>query len=127
MEKSFDFFGSLTETQKKQGKIRGLISATIENKRYSLGLSQKKFAELLGVTQGMVSKLESSEYNMTTDKLVEVFEKLELDYDIVINGVECASRKKAEYKDHPYSNQNNNWNIELKGLVYIFDKESAIA
>lgn len=43
------------------------ISARIERCRLEMKMTQKEFAEYMGVTQGMVSKWESREYNFTMD------------------------------------------------------------
>ncbi len=99
---SLDLFACLTETEKKQGKLRGMVSAAIENKRYELNMTQKELAEELGVTQGMVSKLESAEYNITIDKLVELFELLKIDYNINIDGKSCVSNQFRVYNGIKY-------------------------
>lgn len=54
------------------------VSAKIERCRLDLGMTQKEFAEYMGVTQGMVSKWESREYNFTIRSLNEISEKLGL-------------------------------------------------
>ena len=90
-EKSIDLFNCLTESEKKQGKLRGMISAAIENKRRELGLTQKEFAKTLGISQAMVSKLESSENNISVDRLVDLFEKLDIKYSIQIEGKESMN------------------------------------
>lgn len=54
------------------------ISAKIERCRLDLGMTQKEFADYMGVTQGMVSKWESREYNFTIRSLNEICQKLEL-------------------------------------------------
>ena len=54
------------------------ISAKIERCRLDLGMTQKEFADYMGVTQGMVSKWESREYNFTIRSLNEISEKLGL-------------------------------------------------
>ena len=55
------------------------IFATIERKRLDKGMTQKEFATFMGVTQGMVSKWESRDYNFTIWSLNEICEKVELD------------------------------------------------
>ena len=45
------------------------ISARLEMKRLDLGMTQKEFADYMGVSQGMVSKWESREYNFTITTL----------------------------------------------------------
>ena len=52
------------------------ISACIEKSRLNMGMTQKEFAEYMGVTQGMVSKWESRDYNFTIKTLNEICEKI---------------------------------------------------
>ena len=99
----YDLFDCLSETEKKQGKLKGMVSAAIENKRYKLNMTQKQFAEMMGITQGMVSKLESAEYNISMDKLIEIFEKLDIEYKIDVAGKTCVSNSYAEHKGISYS------------------------
>ena len=54
------------------------ISAKIEMCRLGMGMTQKKFAAYMGVSQGMVSKWESREYNFTVKTLNEICDKLKL-------------------------------------------------
>ena len=54
------------------------ISAQIERCRIEMGLTQQEFAEYMGVTQGMVSKWESREYNFTIKTLNEICQKIDL-------------------------------------------------
>lgn len=84
-QKTFDLFSELTKTEKDQAKVTGIISAAIFNKRNELKMSQKKFAEFMNVSQGMVSKWESCEYNFSIEKLVEVFNELDIDFNISVN------------------------------------------
>jgi transcriptional regulator with XRE-family HTH domain len=52
------------------------ISTAIFEYRMKYNLSQKRLAEKLGVTQAMVSKLESGDYNYTIEQLWKVTKKL---------------------------------------------------
>lgn len=54
------------------------ISSAIVKKRIELNLSQKAFAEKLGVSQGMVSKWESDDYNFTIQSLADIAAKLDM-------------------------------------------------
>lgn len=54
------------------------ISSAIVKKRIELNLSQKAFAEKLGVSQGMVSKWESDDYNFTIQSLADIAAKLNM-------------------------------------------------
>ena len=49
-----------------------------------MGMTQQEFAEYMGVTQGMVSKWESREYNFTIRSLNEIFHKLNFDFTVSI-------------------------------------------
>lgn len=60
------------------------ISARIERSRLEMGMTQKEFAEYMGVTQGMVSKWESREYNFTIKTLNEICQKINLELSINI-------------------------------------------
>lgn len=69
----------LSRTEIKSTVELARISATIERKRLDKEMTQKEFAAFMGVTQGMVSKWESGDYNFTIRSLNEICEKLELD------------------------------------------------
>ncbi len=61
------------------------ISTAIFKYRIKHNLSQKKLAAKLGVTQAMVSKLESGDYNYTIEQLCKVSQKLGLKFSIVFD------------------------------------------
>jgi len=54
------------------------VAADISIARITLGMNQKRFAEYMGVTQGMVSKWESGEYNFTLSTLAKIYTKLNI-------------------------------------------------
>ena len=58
------------------------ISAFIYKRRKELGMSQRAFAKMMDVTQGMVSKWESAEYNFTIESIAQISEKLNVTFDI---------------------------------------------
>lgn len=58
------------------------ISAQIERCRLEKGMTQQEFAKYMGVSQGMVSKWESREYNFTIRALNEICKKLDLELSI---------------------------------------------
>lgn len=74
----------LTENLSENDLIKlrqlALISAKIELKRKELGFNQKEFAAFMGVSQGMVSKWESGEYNFTISTLQDICFKLGLEF-----------------------------------------------
>lgn len=61
------------------------ISARIEGSRLEMGMTQQEFAEYMGVTQGMVSKWESRDYNFTIRSLNEICRKLDLELSVTLN------------------------------------------
>lgn len=61
------------------------ISTRIERYRIEMGMTQQEFAEYMGVSQGMVSKWESREYNFTIRSLNEICQKLALDFSVSID------------------------------------------
>lgn len=94
------------------------ISAKIERSRLDLGMTQKEFADYMGVTQGMVSKWESREYNFTIKSLNEICQKLGLSLSMTME----RSYSKNDYKIVKWdrdkvksSNKKNDW---VKGLVF---------
>lgn len=73
-----------TESELKNISDLALISAAIEMKRVDMNMTQKEFAEYLGISQAMVSKLESREYNFTIRMLNDIFARLELSLEFKI-------------------------------------------
>lgn len=59
-------------------KILSQISSAIVKYRVEHGMSQKEFAEFLDVSQAMVSKIESADYNFSIKKLVHLCNKMGL-------------------------------------------------
>lgn len=74
----------LTPKEIHETKKLALISAKIQLKRSALGMTQKEFARYMGVTQGMISKWESGEYNFTLLSLDNICNKLNLCFFPVI-------------------------------------------
>lgn len=75
------------------------ISARLEMKRLDLGMTQKEFADYMGVSQGMVSKWESREYNFTITTLNELCEKLGLVFDPIIKEPEEVKFDQIKFKE----------------------------
>lgn len=75
---------SMSEADIKSAMVISDISSKIEIERCKRGLTQKQFAEFMGVTQGMVSKWESGDYNFTVESIANIFDKLNLDFEFKI-------------------------------------------
>ena len=58
------------------------ISIALFDYREKHKLSQKKLAGILGVTQPMVAKLESGDYNYTVEQLWKIATKLDFKFNI---------------------------------------------
>lgn len=74
--KPVDFFNDLTEEEKAEAELMASIAIAIHNKRVSMNMNQQEFAELNGVSQAMVSKWESGEYNFTISTLRKILAAL---------------------------------------------------
>lgn len=56
--------------------LTGVICGEIVSQRLNRGMTQKQFADFMGVSQGMVSKWESGDCNFTLQSLVHIAAKL---------------------------------------------------
>ncbi len=116
--------GEKWESQRKsqvQRRVPGfrkdfLKQKQIERCRFDMHMSQKEFAAYMGVSQGMISKWESREYNFTVRSLNEICQKLNLKFNISFDSL-CA---KTDYKivrwDRDYiakNKKNSNWATAL--------------
>ena len=81
---------SLSEAEVKSTIELAKISAKIEKRRQEMNMTQKEFAEYMDVSQGMVSKWESREYNFTIKSLNEICEKLQLCVSLDIQPITVA-------------------------------------
>lgn len=71
----------ISQVEMEKIKKLALISTKIQLKRISLGMNQKEFAKMMNVSQGMVSKWESGEYNFTIGTLIDICSKLDLEFE----------------------------------------------
>ena len=83
--KSDELFAELPESDFKNACLRGAISAEIRNKRHQMEMTRNEFAKFLGVSQHTVSKWETPGYNFSLNKLVELFVKLDIEFDITFD------------------------------------------
>lgn len=111
MEKNFKtsstLFSDLTEAEIKSSLYQGAIAAEFIKQRKERKMTQKEFAELLSVSQGMISKWESLSYNITVSSLIEIFEKLDVDVDIRFNGKSLLRSKNKSPILNLYKNNNS--------------------
>ncbi len=98
----------LTESDIYAAKAIAKISMTIYKYRKDNNLSQKQFAQLMNVTQSMVSKWESGEYNFTVENIAKISESLNLNFDILFT-------PKNEYS---YSNKANSYSYSKSKVSF---------
>ncbi len=70
--KTIDMFKELPDKEKNEIDLKGKISAAILNKRYELEMKQSEFAKYMGVSQSMISKWESGEYNFSCESIAQL-------------------------------------------------------
>lgn len=79
----FDLMNSyLSKSDIYEAQTIGRIVAELVRYRTENNLSQKELAKELGVTQGMVSRWESGDYNFTIKKVCQLCEKLGLTMEL---------------------------------------------
>lgn len=83
------------------------ISLSLFDFRINNDLKQKDLAEKLGVTQTMISKLESGMYNPTIEQLFKISKKLDFKFSVEFKEKDCLDNitkkwqqpRKDTYKD----------------------------
>jgi len=84
------------------------LSSMIINYRKSRRMTQKQFAKFMGVTQGMISRWESADYNFTIESIAQICAKLDLSFDL-----EILPENKFLLSNSAISrNQYARWNIQ---------------
>lgn len=81
------------------------VSTAIAKKRIEMNMNQIDFAKFMDVSQGMISKWESEEYNFTVETLAKISEKLDLELDISLR----PQAKKVSY------GATTKWDCSLNG------------
>ena len=109
---------SIIELAKISAKI--VLGTRIKKIRKELHLTQKEFAAYMNVSQGMVSRWESREYNFTIKTLNEICQKLNLHLQLDLTPV-IGKQNYTVLKWNSESTQNNKQNNWVK---YIKDKEA---
>lgn len=106
-----DLFPELSSCDKTYNYIIANIAVQIREKRKEMRMNQKQFADALGVTQGMISKWESGDYNFTIEKLVELYDKLNMEIDI------HEKRRSVTFELFPRTKiPFSPWECETKGI-----------
>ena len=110
------------------------LSSTIVKNRIDMGITQKEFAEYMGVSQSMVSKWESADYNFSVKALAEIASKLDLDitvrmYKSKIVEMSSESNIRSACISEPEkfrvirNNQENEMPQKKKKIIYYMEKK----
>ncbi len=108
LENNSTFAGALSEFVDKSdvmsAKALGRISAQITKKRAELGMNQSRFADYMNVSQAMISKWESGDYNFTITTIAQIFAKLNLYFEISVERDDVLPQYKKDcvYKINGY-------------------------
>lgn len=82
----YDFLSQyISKSDVYASKAIAKISMFILQNRKKMDMTQKAFAKMMGVTQAMVSKWESAEYNFTIENIASIAEKLNTTFEIEFN------------------------------------------
>ena len=106
---AIDFFNDADTEWKRELEIADMlvdISCEFIKYRENNKLTQKDLAEKLGITQAMVSKLESGDYNPTVKMLFEIAQKLDWKFNLTFtsqvknNDYEYWETKEEQSKEY---------------------------
>lgn len=79
------------------------IAIAVAEYRYNHGLSQASLAEAIGVSQAMVSKYESGDYNISLKAVFELLEKLRLKVSLTIEPEDDESISSVDIENYASS------------------------
>lgn len=117
-DKMFDFLSNyLSKSDIYAAKTIAKISMFILKYRQDLNMTQKEFAKKMGVTQAMVSKWESAEYNFTVETIAQICEKLNTTFDIEFKP-ESEYLANISYNNYDKVSKNQNWQANGKIITF---------
>lgn len=76
------------------------LSVKLVEFRFERNLKQKDLAKILDVTQAMVSKLESGEYNPTVELLWKISKKIDFEFRIVFKSNSTIQKTVSQWKSN---------------------------
>lgn len=76
------------------------LSVKLVEFRFERNLKQKDLAKILDVTQAMVSKLESGEYNPTVELLWKISKKIDFEFRIVFKSNTIIQKTVSQWKSN---------------------------
>lgn len=96
------FNENISETDIVAAKVLSEISSAIVKQRLDLQMTQIEFARHIGVSQGMVSKWESADYNFSIKSLAEIATKLDLDLSVKLHKSKITHEEPESYSSSWY-------------------------
>lgn len=93
-----ELFGDLPYTAEDRFyDLLNKISIAVVEYRIAHDMSQSQLAEKLGVSQAMVSKYESGDYNFSLKTLIDLFDKLDIPLSFSLGSESVSSFTSADY------------------------------
>lgn len=86
-------------------ELQNKIAIAVCEYRYRNGMTQAALAKKLGVTQAMVSKYESGEYNISLKAAYFLFDKLGMTFNCTIDDNSNPSLEDVEYAEIPIGSE----------------------
>lgn len=120
---SSSLFDDISPERMRALKIRGRIASAIAQARRNLGMTQSEFAQYCDVSQPMVSKWESGEYNFSLDGWAALSHRLSIPFDPMQFPV-CPHATIGTY--NIVSSQPANYRAAASDNVIEFEKYRAI-
>ena len=71
-----DLFEDLSDDEKNEADIMAYVAMEIHKRRTEIGMTQEELASACGVSQAMVSRWESGDYNFSIQALSNVLKSL---------------------------------------------------
>lgn len=92
-----NIFSKLSREEKLEADLLADIAVQIHRRRTEMGMSQAEFAKFNNVTQAMVSKWESGDYNFSIQTLAKVFANIGLSCTFDVGVKKTAHAVRTEY------------------------------
>lgn len=105
LQSPWDIFADIDEGTKQGFELSDIlveIASKIINYRLDNNITQKELAARLGITQAMISKLESGEYNPSIEFLFNISNKLGWKFQLII-GESTTEKKPYDYRSNAIS------------------------
>lgn len=112
LQNPWDIFDEIDEETKQEFELSDIlvdIACKIINYRLDNNITQKELADRLNITQAMVSKLESGEYNPSIEFLFKIASKLDWKFQLII--------------EENHTDELLQYNIEGEQLIIETDKD----